>query len=145
MVTLPRSVLGCITVGLLLLTGCNESEGGKSSEVSVTVLLNGKPLPEATIILSPESGPSGTATTNAEGVATVPAAPGLNRVMVNEAANDAEARGQDADQEAIRKLQTETKNRKNRPIPSKYNTLATSDLKLTIEPGKTDYTLELKR
>ena len=161
MVTLHMKPMMYTVLNLLALTllvnGCdNGPKTPTLTPVNISVTVNGKPLPSARVKLiptNPEHEANGIAmgSTNEKGKAEMEVAGlkgatiGENQIVIDEAELSGDAYGRDASQAEQMKAQNELKQRPNRPIPKKYNTLATSDLKLTIEEGKTDYTLELKR
>jgi len=155
------SVRQTITLAIMsicfAMMGC--SDGGSSkpalTQATVTVLINGQPLPHALVTLTPtDKQYSGDATSSAEtddaGVAklmcgTQPGAClGINQVTVTEASPPEEVRSQDSDegQRAAMKLRAP---HKNRPIPNNYASVAQSDLKIEIKKDANAYKVDLRR
>jgi hypothetical protein len=149
-----RSLL-VLTLGLLALSGCTD---GKKTPVftpaEIVVTLNGQPLPKALVTLTPTDsgyGPESVSSgvTDDKGRVKLMAGTntgacvGINQVTIDEGPLPEETRSEDpaAQVKASNYLQS----LKNRPIPQRYATVATSDVKLEIKEGQTEYKLELTR
>jgi hypothetical protein len=151
--TRPAMIVALI-VGLHLLAGC----GGKSvptlTEAEVLVMINGQPLPNALVTLTPSAAGLGgdaiaSGVTDESGRAKVTAGGkagacvGKNKVTVVDAPAPEEARGEDG--AAQMKAAQYQKSLKNRPIPPQYATLAQSEASVDVKKGQKEYKLELKR
>jgi len=139
----------------LLLGGC---KGGRRSptitEAEVVVTINGQPLPNALVTLTPTTpGYAGNAiasgVTDESGKAVLScggkpgACVGANKVTVIDAPAPEEARG-DSDQAQV-KAAAYQRSLKNRPIPPQYANLAQSDATIEVKQGQKEYKLDLKR
>ena len=137
----------------LFVTGCAPTPP-TIVPVSGVVTLNGKPLPGAEVQFVPMIQGFGgeyiaTAITDENGrfELTVLGQSGAcaveNRITVSEGPLPDDARGQSgaSQMRASRFLAS----LKNRPIPTKYTTLAQSTLSMTVTPDRTDYPIELQR
>jgi hypothetical protein len=122
--------------------------------VKGTVLLNGQPLPKATVQFVPQRSDLGaeftsTAVTDDKGAFTLTcgyrdlpgAAVGQHTVVITEAPLPDEMRNT-RDHREIERYQA---NLSNRPIPPKYNLVSESPLKIEIKQGQEDVKLELTR
>jgi hypothetical protein len=126
------------------------------TEADGTVLLDGKPLPQAHVEFVPELRHFGaemnsTAVTDDAGhfhlTCSFNQQPGAvvakHHVIVMEAPTPAEYRGQD--ERAQTGLAQYYAKLKNRPIPEKYGTLSTTPLVVEVKAGQSTYNLDLTR
>lgn len=148
----PRFMLMVLVGGL---AGCG-GDGHRTPEVAeatLTVTINGQPLPQAKVTLTPtESGFGASAiamgVTDDAGKVTLMcggkpgACIGTNKVTVVDAAGVEDERTDDGNQQTAADVK---KGPKNRPIPARFANLAQSDLTLTIKADQKEYTLDLKR
>ncbi|MFO0877156.1 MAG: hypothetical protein U0840_07250 [Gemmataceae bacterium] len=139
---------------LLSLTGCLKNASPTLTEVELVVMINGQPLPNALVTLTPTAsglGGAGIASgvTDDSGLVRFTAggkqgaAIGVNKVTIIDAPPSEELRGEDP--EAQQKLAQYQKRLKNRPIPAKLGNLAQSDVDLDIKAGQKQYKLDLTR
>jgi hypothetical protein len=139
---------------VLVAAGCGSGESSLPAltDVEGVVLLGGQPLPFAKVQFNPTkpglpANSVGIAVTDEAGrfklmTAGKPGAiPGEHVVTVVEGPPPADARGPDS-QDAQIKYQAGLKNR---PIPGRYGAVNTSDARVTVETGKKDYTVDLKK
>jgi hypothetical protein len=146
----PR-VVACAAA--LWLCGCSK---GPPPIVPVegVVLLNNQPLPHAEVSFVPMVADLGfeyvaTGVTDESGRFRLTcngrsgACSGESRVIVIDAPVPEEARGMGGDAQAAMAKYYE--GLKNRPIPSKYATAASTPLTVTVTAGQTEYKIELKR
>jgi hypothetical protein len=139
----------------LALSGCRKVPP-PVTEAEGTVLLDGKPLPQAQVEFVPELRNFG-AEMNSTGVTDdqghfqltctynqqAGAAVGKHHVLVMEAPVPADMRGMDARSQA--KLAQYQAKLKNRPIPDPYGTLGRTPLVVDVKAGEKTYDLQLKR
>jgi hypothetical protein len=147
--------LPVLALSAFLLAGCGVGRVPPTlTEAEVVVTINGQPLPNALVTLTPASGGYGgeaiaTGVTDESGLARLScgekagASVGPNKVTVVDAPPPEAARGDDAAAQAA--AEQYRKSLKNRPIPPQYATLAKSDATLDIKPGQKEYKLALKR
>jgi hypothetical protein len=147
-----------MALGALLLavagSGCNTQPGADLTEVEVVVTINNQPLPNAEVTLTPNDTKSSTAkatgVTDANGRAKLStvgkpgAAVGPYKVTAIDGPPPAEARSDDPDV-AQRKDAEYRASLKNRPIPSKYATVAQSDATVEVKKDQKEYKIDLKR
>jgi len=155
---MTRPIAGCSLVLLLLtlgIIGCGD--GQKTAELvptEVVVTINNQPLPNALVTLTPTAEGYGSSAiafgvTDEKGRAKLMcgskegACIGTNLVTVADAPPPEDTRGEDA--AAQIKGNQYLKGLKNRPIPEKYMSVSKSDLKIEIQKGQTEYTIDLKR
>jgi hypothetical protein len=140
-------------ISLASLSGCG---GGIPAIVPVkgTVLLNGRPLPKATVQFVPQRSDLGaefasTAVTDDNGAFTLTcgykdlpgAAVGQHTVLITESPLPDEMRNT----RDYREIESYQARLSNRPIPPKYNTAKESPLKIEVKEGQEDVKLELTR
>jgi hypothetical protein len=139
----------------LTLSGCQKVPP-PLTEAEGTVLLDGKPLPQAHVEFVPELRNFGaemnsTAVTDDAGhfhlTCSFNQQPGAvvakHHVIVMEAPTPAEYRGQD--ERAQTGLAQYYAKLKNRPIPEKYGTLSKTPLVVEVKAGQSTYNLDLTR
>jgi hypothetical protein len=156
---MPRTVIAPALAGLGLiaaaLSGCARVPP-PVTDAEGTVLLDGKPLPQAQVEFVPELRNFGaemnsTAVTDDGGhfhlTCTYKEQPGAvvarHHVLVTEPATPAEFRGMD-ERTQTRYAQYLAR-LKNRPIPEVYGTLGKTPLVVEVKPGQTTYDLRLTR
>jgi hypothetical protein len=140
-------------ISLASLSGCGR---GTPAIVPVkgTVLLNGQPLPKATVQFVPQRSDlsaefTSTAVTDDSGAFTLTcgykdlpgAAVGQHTVLITESPLPDEMRNT-RDYREIERYQA---NLSNRPIPPKYSSAKESPLKIDVKEGQEDVKLELTR
>ena len=147
---------GCLVTVLLALSGCNKDKLPTLTTVEGTVLLDGKPLPNAQVEFQPDLPKFGAeynsfATTDEKGhfqmtcahMQQPGAAIGKNRVLITEQPVPSEYRSFDPD---VRKKYTQyVASLQNRPIPPKYTAANTTPLSVDVTAAKKTYDLNLSR
>lgn len=133
-----RCIRACISSGLLacgtlfsvcLLSGCGADDAPELGTVSGTVLLGGKPLPDANIIFDPEEGPISMGRTDESGryelrysFDDLGAVPGRHTVHIST--------GDDGSEPPV-----------SEQVPAKYNHL--SELTEEVKPGENNINFDL--
>jgi hypothetical protein len=154
--TLLAPALAVLGLGVALaLPGCQKVPP-PVTEAEGTVLLDGKPLPQAQVEFVPELHGFGaemnsTALTDDAGhfhlTCSFNQQPGAvvakHHVIVMEAPTPAEYRGQD--ERTQTSLAQYIAKLKNRPIPTVYGTLSKTPLVVEVKAGQTTYDLQLNR
>jgi hypothetical protein len=137
------------------LAGCGDSiiPTPEPVECEVVVTINGQPLPNAMVTLTPTERYSGTAiatgVTDETGRAKLMccgkagACPGKNSVTVTDPPGSEESRGESA--QAQMKATAEAVGLKNRPIPAQYGLLGKSGLSVDVKKDQKEHKVELKR
>ncbi|QDT63322.1 DUF4198 domain-containing protein [Calycomorphotria hydatis] len=120
---------------LVLAAGCSNVDLPELAEVRGTVLLDGKPVPDAQVVFAPQGGRPSQGTTDSEGKFTLTysnnatgAIPGQHFVQISTF-------------KSISKADSEETITTPELIPAKYNEETT--LTRTVEPGINDFTFEL--
>jgi hypothetical protein len=139
----------------LALAGCRKVPP-PVTEAEGTVLLDGKPLPQAQVEFVPQLSNFGaevnsTAVTDDQGHFQLTCAynqrsgavVGKHHVLVSDPPPSADMRGMD-ERSQTRLAQYQAK-LKNRPIPDVYRTLGKTPLVVEVKPGEKTYDLQLKR
>ena len=157
---MPPQMIARVFAGLglgvaLSLSGCKQVPP-PVTEAEGTVLLDGKPLPQAQVEFVPELRNFGAemnsiAVTDDQGhfqlTCTYKQQPGAvvgkHRVLVTDPPTPPEYRSQDERTQA--KFAQYLAKLKNRPIPEVYGTLAKTPLVLDVKPGQKTYDLQLTR
>lgn len=143
-----------LLVVLLPLSRCGGRKPPTVVPVQGTVLLNGNPLPKASVTFVPQLEHFGaefnsTAVTDENGSFTLTwaadgqtgAVVGEHVVLITEPSLPEEFRHtRDA-----RRVQNYHAKQSNRPIPSKYNSVSQSPIRIQIEEGQAPVTIELRR
>lgn len=154
MKTLKPALAILLTTTLLICSGCSGKETIIMVPIEGTLLLDGKPLPQAQVEFMPEFKGHGAqansyAITDDKGKfklingAEEGAAIATHRVVINDAPPPASARGQD---EASQQRLTDYVNSlKNRPIPVMYQTYTATPLRVEVKAEKRDIVIELRR
>jgi len=136
---------------LVVLVGCGES-GPQVVPVSGTVTYNGAPLADATLLFTPQTGPTSQAKSDASGKFTLVTAQQANGAVAGEhtvlVTKSEPPKGMtEAQYEALVKSAgagTELPPRRS-VVPEKYSTLQESPLRVTISPaGESDLKVELR-
>jgi hypothetical protein len=154
---MPRQILAPVLAlaVALALPGCRRVPP-PVTEAEGTVLLDGKPLPQAQVEFVPELRHFGaemnsTAVTDDQGHFHLTCAynqqagavVAKHHVLVSEAPVPAELRGMD--ERSQTKLAQYQAQLKNRPIPDVYGTLSKTPLVVEVKPGEKTYDLQLTR
>jgi hypothetical protein len=153
---LIRALSCSCLLGVLTLIGCNQAKPPTITTVEGTVLLDGKPLPNAQVEFQPNLPKFGAeynsyATTDENGrfqlvcahMQTPGAAIGKHRVLISEPPTPSELRGMDGDsQERYAKY---VSGLQNRPIPSKFAAANTTPLNVDVTSDKKTYDFNLSR
>lgn len=144
------SLCWCIAIAMIS-DGCGKAPSAPIVPAQGVVMLNGAPLPNAQVRFIPElavgSQYIASGVTNDQGRYTLQCngQPGAcaaeNIVTVSEADIPPKLQGENAQRELAVYLRA----LKNRPIPQRYASPASSSLRLTVTEGQTDYKLDLKR
>jgi len=150
-----RTIPGAVVVfaAALVLSGCSKSPP-PIVPVEGVVLLNGKPLPNASLQFIPTQSGLGmeyisVGTTDEFGRfwlscnGQAGACAGENLVTVVEGPAPAGARGLSAEAQA--EMSRYYAGLKNRPIPENYNSAARSPLKVVVTAAQSDYKIEMTR
>jgi hypothetical protein len=151
---MPRLSCYLVAAVALVFAGCGKKGPPPVVEARGVVLLDGKPLPNASVQFLPMLKDFGaefnsTAITDDEGKFTLMcmnnksgAVTAKHKVVVTEY-TPAEGRGESG--EAQTRLAQFRAKLKNRPIPENYTDALHTPLEVEISADKQDYTLELKR
>lgn len=130
----------------VLLAGCGGGDGPKLVEASGTIMYDGKPLEDASIVFQPDGGPVSTGRTDSEGKFTLstkgkPGAPvgsGPVAVTAVEMLTDETDESKMSDEEVA--------NMSRWLIPEHFGNVKTSGLKATVPAeGTTDLHFELEK
>lgn len=141
-----------LALGILLLAGCGKPEPPARVPVSGMVTIDGQPVPSAAVAFYPSFPGFGgeviaEAITDAGGRYTLAcplgegACLGKHKVTVADAPTPDDAREQSV--EGQRRMQAFLKSLTNRPIGSKFGTLATTPLEVEVKDGGGSYDLQL--
>ena len=145
--------IGCAVLcgSILALGGCGKKKPPALTEVEGVVMINGVPLPHATVTLMPELKDfvelHSVAVTDENGRFKMEsfgkpgAYVGKNRVLVAEGPMPANLRNQEAQGEQAQYL----KALKNRPIPDQYGNLAQSTIYVEVKGDQKEYVIQLSR
>jgi hypothetical protein len=152
-----RLAVVVLAAAVVAVAGCGGDTHARPdlAEAEVIVTCGGQPLPNAQVTLTPTDTKYGgsaiaTGVTDEGGRAKLScggkpgACVGVNKVTVTEAPGSEESRSDDPDVSQKREAEAR-KALKNRPIPPKYATLASSDLTLDVKKDQKEYKIDLKR
>lgn len=128
----------CIFLLSLLIAGCSQTpqDMPEIAPVTGTVLLDGKPLPYATVVFQPDEGRSSNGQTDAEG---------HYELLFNKDSMGAELGSHKVYITTYREFDNpDNPNQKATPelLPSKYN--SKTELTATVEPGDNEISFDLK-
>jgi hypothetical protein len=153
---LANAFAGTLALTVLALGGCNKVRPPTLTEVEGTVLLDGKPLPNAQVEFQPDlpkfrAEYNSYATTDDNGhfqmvcahMQTPGAAIGKHRVLVSEPPAPKEFRGMDG--ESQERYARYVDGLKNRPIPPQYGAANTTPLNIEVKAGQKTYDINLSR
>jgi hypothetical protein len=145
-----RLVAPLILMALTALAGGCARVPPPFTDAEGVLLIDGKPLPNAEVEFYPEVDGFGgdlnsTATTDDDGRFKLTGVKGQSgavvakhRVVVRDPPMPAELRGQNLEGQFTARL-------KNRPIPEKYRSAASTPARVEVKAGQTDYKVELTR
>jgi hypothetical protein len=146
---------GCLSLGLLALSGCLKGRP-PITEVEGRALLNGQPLPHAQVVFMPELDKYGAemnsvGETDEQGRFRLTCAyrqqpgacVGTHRVLVTDPPAREEFRSQS--QQAQEAYQKYLRSLKNRPIPPDYGNVARTPLRVEVRADQKSYEITLTR
>ncbi|MCS7237827.1 MAG: carboxypeptidase-like regulatory domain-containing protein [Thermoguttaceae bacterium] len=133
-------VIGLSAYLAFVVLGCGGGSGRSTVTVTGQVLLDGSPVPGATVMFTGPQGASPvTATTDSSGNFRIEAVPGPNGVAVSKV----EAGGGAGEAELAPAEGTEAAPRKSL-LPEKYGNPKTSGITIEVKPGMAPVKIELK-